>query len=333
MLFTLVRIFTAIACCSLLATSVVRSHAEDSTSNASVENIVKKTWVYKTVGDLEIQADVYRPNDDKRRPVIIWIHGGALIMGNRSSIDRRIREPLLDAGYVLVSIDYRLAPETKLPEILEDLEDAYTWVHQQGPKLFGGNTERLIVMGGSAGGYLTLTAGFRAEPRPAALVVFWGYGDLSGDWYSKPNDFYRQRPLVLREQAYRGVSGPPRTDGQKDGKSRGDYYLYCRQQGLWPIEVTGYDPDKQSAAYDSLSPVRNVTKHYPPTLLIHGTDDTDVPYHQSVLMAEQFKKHEVAHRLLTIPDAGHGIRDGDPKLVDQAYAEVLSFVKKHLPPP
>ena len=97
--------------------------------------------------------------------------------------------------------------------------------------------------------------------------------------------------------------------------------------------MTGYDPDKHAAAYDLLSPVRNVTKQYPPTLLIHGTDDTDVPYHQSVLMAEQFKKHEVAHRLLTIPYAGHGIRDGDPKLVDQAYAEVLSFVKKHLPLP
>jgi acetyl esterase/lipase len=294
--------------------------------------IVKKTWTYKIVGDLEIQADVYRPDDEKIRPVVIWIHGGALIMGNRSGIDRRVREPLLDAGYVLVSIDYRLAPETKLPEILRDLEDAYRWVHQQGPHLFRGDTERLIVMGGSAGGYLTLTAGFRAEPRPTALVAFWGYGDLSGDWYSKPSQFYRQRPLVPREQACRAVSGPPQTDGQVDGRGRSDFYLYCRQQGLWPIEVTGFDPVKQSAAYGSFSPVRNVTKQYPPTLMVHGTNDTDVPYNQSVLMAEQFEKHGVAHRLLAIPNAGHGIRDGDPKLVDQAYAEMMAFVKKHMPP-
>ncbi|MCA9230253.1 MAG: alpha/beta hydrolase [Planctomycetales bacterium] len=298
---------------------------------APVPEVVKQSWTYKTVGDLEIKADVFRLDDDRVRPIVIWIHGGALILGNREGIDRRIREPLLEAGYVLVSIDYRLAPETKLPEILNDLEDAYTWVHQQGPRLFRANTERVVVMGGSAGGYLTLTAGFRAKPRPAALVAFWGYGDLTGDWYSKPSPFYRQRPLVSREQAYRGVRGGPVTNGQKDGSDRGDYYLYCRQQGLWPLEVTGFDPEQESAAYDAFSPVLNVTGDYPPTLLIHGTEDTDVPYRQSQLMAEQFEKHGVEHRLITIPKAGHGIGDGDRELVEQAYREVMAFLEKHLP--
>src|SRR5262245_27580367 len=79
----------------------------------------KKTFTYKTVGNCEIKADVYGTSADTVRPVVIWIHGGALIMGHREGVDRTLRDHLLKAGYALVSIDYRLAPETKLPAIIE----------------------------------------------------------------------------------------------------------------------------------------------------------------------------------------------------------------------
>lgn len=75
-------------------------------------------------------------------------------------------------------------------------------------------------------------------------------------------------------------------------------------------------------------PVKNVTSEYPPTLLIHGTDDTDVPYDQSVMMAEQLEKHGVEFRLITIPDAEHGLGGGDPKLIKGAYEAMLSFVNQ-----
>jgi len=153
------------------------------------QKFVKTTFTYKKVGRLEMKADVFRPNDDNVRPVVLWIHGGALIMGTRSGVDRRVMKRALHAGYALVSIDYRLAPETKLPEIVEDVEDAYAWVYKKGPELFLADRQKIAVLGGTAGGYLTLTCGFRAEPRPAALVSFWGYGDLIGDWYSKPSEF------------------------------------------------------------------------------------------------------------------------------------------------
>src|SRR5947208_3648483 len=145
--------------------------------------INKKTITYKSVSQCEIKADVYGNSADKTHPVFIWIHGGALIMGHRGQIDRALLGKLLKAGYAVVSIDYRLAPETKLPAILADLEDACKWVRDKGPELFHIDGNRLAVMGGSAGGYLTLAAGFRANPRPRALVSFWGYGDVAGHWY------------------------------------------------------------------------------------------------------------------------------------------------------
>lgn len=299
---------------------------------AADKNINMKTYTYKTVGKLQIKADVYRPADDKTRPVALWIHGGALIMGNRAGISRRVREALLDDGYAVVSIDYRLAPETKIDGIISDIEDACTWIREQGPKLFNIDPKRLAVLGGSAGGYLTLTSGFRAKPRPTVLVSFWGYGDLVGDWYSKPSTFYRKRPLVSEEAAWAGVSGPALTDGAIKRNQRRDFYLYCRQQGVWPKLVSTFDPHKQPEKFKAFEPVRNVTKDYPPTLLIHGTVDTDVPYEQSVLMAEQFKQHNVDHEFATVKGAGHGLSRGDRKLVDAAYAKVMPFVNRYMKP-
>ena len=79
-------------------------------------------------------------------------------------------------------------------------------------------------------------------------------------------------------------------------------------------------------------PVRNVSKDYPPTLLVHGTKDTDVPYEQSVMMAEQLEKHGVEHKLITIPGAEHGLAGGDPNLIDAAYESALAFLNRHMKP-
>ena len=132
------------------------------------------TSTYKTVGDLPIKADVYRLPGDDVRPVIVWIHGGALIFGNRDgpSLDQRKR--YLDAGHVIVSIDYRLAPETKLAGIVEDVQDAIKWAPTKGPQLNNFDPKRGAVAGHSAGGYLALVAGFAVEPRPQAVVAFYG---------------------------------------------------------------------------------------------------------------------------------------------------------------
>src|SRR5688572_15405348 len=123
--------------------------------------IRKTTHVYKTAGGVPIKADVHRPDDDSLRPVLVWIHGGALIMGHREGVSGPVKRWASEKGYALVSIDYRLAPETQLPEIIRDVEDAFSWVRGEGPKLFRADTARIAVAGGSAGGYLTLVMGYR----------------------------------------------------------------------------------------------------------------------------------------------------------------------------
>ncbi len=149
----------------------------------------KQSYTYKTVGECKIQADVYQIPDNLVHPAILWIHGGALIIGDREMLFRDQLERYLQLGCAVVSIDYRLAPETKLKFIIEDLQDAYEWMRKKGPQLFRIDPDRIAVIGHSAGGYLTLMAGFCVNPRPKALVSFYGYGDIAGSWYGQPDSF------------------------------------------------------------------------------------------------------------------------------------------------
>lgn len=272
------------------------------------------TCSYKTVNGKDILADVYRPIHDSStpNPALVYIHGGCLMYGSRQGIHPLQLEAYRNSGYTVISIDYRLAPETKLPEIIADLQDAFCWVAEAGRQRFGLDPERISVVGHSAGGYLALMAGACATPRPRAIVSFYGYGDIVGDWYSKPDPFYCQQPRISEEDARR---------------NRDHLYLYYRQNGLWSNEVGGHDPMTEPDFFVPYCPVHNVDSNYPPTLLLHGDQDTDVPYAQSVQMASALALRGVPHELATMEGYGHGF-DGkmdDPE-VKSAFQRALAFL-------
>jgi len=296
---------------------------------ARAQEVVRSTYTYKTVDELPIRADVYRKPGDEIRPVILWLHGGALIFGSRRHLKSEQADRYLEAGYTIVAIDYRLAPQAKLDQILDDLQDAYRWIRNEGPTLFRADPNRIAIIGHSAGAYLTLMAGFRLSPRPRALVSFYGYGDIAGEWYSRPDPFYSREPAVTKEEAYAVVGN--RVISEEVNVDRFKFYLYTRQQGLWPREVTGHDPDREPRAFDPLCPIRNVTKDYPPTLLLHGDKDTDVPYEQSVLMARELERHGVRHEFIPMPGRGHGFDSplSDP-VVSATFDRVLAFLRDQL---
>ncbi len=294
-----------------------------------------QTRTFKTAGNLDLEVDVHGADSpgETRKPVLVFIHGGALIMGSRGWLAPEPLERYLDAGLAVVSIDYRLAPETKLAAIAEDVEDAFAWVRGAGTEEFGFDPDCIGVVGHSAGGYLALLAGYRVKPAPNALVAFYGYGDVVGDWYSKPDPFYRTFDLVTETDAHRAVGDLELTDGAAD-PARWDFYLWCRQNGLWPEQVSGHDPIAEVGWFMPYSPAENVTSDYPPTLLLHGEADTDVPYAQSVLMAERLAGAGVDHEFITIPGGHHGF-DHDPETatradVTAAFGRVIDFLSERI---
>lgn len=338
----LARSLSFVLLCGSIAASVSNSQESKRLNNAkrdpvkpagvkapeakSPVRIVETIHDYKTVEGRSLKAYVYQSPGDAVRPALITLHPGALMMGQAQMKIGEFGKPgqgkarFIDRGFALISIEYRLAPEAKLPQIVDDLEDAYRWAHDEGPQQLNIDPQKIGVMGTSAGGYLALLSGYRVTPRPRFLISVSGYGDIIGDWYSKPDPFYRQKPLVTEQQAFRPNAGM-------------ELYLYCRQNGLWPKVLTGHNPASEPEWFRPYCPVQNVTSKYPPTLLLHGDQDTDVPYQQSERMDQELTAHGVEHEFILNRGAGHGIMAFNPNNnleFNKLYDRLIEFAIKHV---
>ncbi len=149
-----------------------------------------ETFTYKKAGQLAIKLDVLRADDRAERPVAVCIHGGALINGHRAAVPRRVKDMMLGAGYILVSIDYRLAPESKFPAAADDCYAATKWVADSAAAL-NVNGGKIAVGGDSAGGNLAAVVALMARDKggpPLSLQVLV-YPVIEPD-YSRPS--YRE---------------------------------------------------------------------------------------------------------------------------------------------
>ena len=301
----------------------------------------KETHTYKILHDCTLQADVYRTPESCRKPCIIWIHGGGLIFGSRTMLPEEQVTFYLTAGYTVIAIDYRLAPETKLVDIIEDVLDACRWVHRQGPDLFYIDPEKIVVVGHSSGGYLALMAGLHAHPRPKAVVSFYGYGNITESWCNTPCPHYSKDVLVSEEIAYAGIENHAIAGSNFTGftDKRWLFYLFCRQQGRWAQELVG---TTNSILSHTFCPIHHITERYPSTFLVHGDQDVDVPVLLSHQMAHTLQKHQVTHELLImekmghifdlVPDvqrAGAPARFNHPDVVS-AFSKIALFLQKQL---
>ena len=295
------------------------------------EELVKTTVVYREVEGHKILADVYRPQGHDVLPVVVWLHGGALVFWNREYIHSEVRALAEENEYALVSFDYRLAPETKLPGIISDIEAALAWLAHEGASQFHLDPDRIVVVGQSAGGYLTLVTGYRAEPKPRALVALFGYGSLTADWYFTPSPHPAHNPRVITTEEAASLTDGTVVSDDRDRIGDGlSLYLHYRQAGTWPQEVGGFDNSTMVRELAPFEPVRHVTSDYPPTLLVHGTGDTDVPFEESVMMADQLKRHGVPVILKLIDNGEHEFAGGDPAQIDDAYQTMREFLAQHL---
>jgi acetyl esterase len=129
-------------------------------------------------GDIPVR--VYTPSDAPALPLIVWFHGGGWVTGNLDTHDQVCRLLCDDVGAVVMSVDYRLAPEAKFPAAAEDCIAAYEWALAHGAEL-GADGRRVAIAGDSAGGNLAavvaLLARERGLPQPALQLLVYPVTD------------------------------------------------------------------------------------------------------------------------------------------------------------
>lgn len=139
--------------------------------------------------DGELPARVYRPLDREgdRLPTVVFLHGGGWVIGDLDTHDDHARLVCAQAGAVVVSVAYRLAPEAPFPRAYDDALAATRWCGRRLAEL-GGDPDRLAIAGDSAGGNLAAAVALacRADgPRLAAQLLLYPAVDLLGDYPSR----------------------------------------------------------------------------------------------------------------------------------------------------
>jgi acetyl esterase/lipase len=123
------------------------------------------------------KMDIYLPNTTGPYPVVIWIHGGRYLVGDKSSIDHNFIEEALKRGYAVVSINYRLAEEAKYPAQIYDVKAAIRFLRANS-ETYNLNPDKFAISGSSAGGGLAALAGTSADVQELQNDSL-GYGNVS----------------------------------------------------------------------------------------------------------------------------------------------------------
>jgi len=134
--------------------------------------IIENVFIVQPEVNQKLRLRIYRPRSgNKPMPALLWFHGGGYVIGIPEMDDKKCIEFARRLGIVVISVDYRLAPQHPFPAALEDGWAALNWVVVESGKL-GIDTKRIAVGGGSAGGGLAAALAQLAHDRQKVRPVF-----------------------------------------------------------------------------------------------------------------------------------------------------------------
>jgi acetyl esterase/lipase len=170
---------------------------------AAVEGVVSEDRLIPgPVGDPDLHIRVYQPRPRRALlPALLWIHGGGYVLGDVEGEDAAARQLAQAVDCVVVSVDYRLAPEHPFPAPLEDCYAALAWLAGQAGKL-GVNADRLAIGGGSAGGGLAAGLALLTRDRGKVKVCFQLLiYPMIDDRNLTPSSYYVTDPRIWNRQS------------------------------------------------------------------------------------------------------------------------------------
>jgi len=288
-----------IALLAALALASAFSHAQSPDSFAKALHIfgsyrVVPNITYLIANNWEAKLDVYQARDATTpNPTLVYFHGGGWVAGSKEASSLTFL-PFLSMGWNVVNVEYRLAKVSLAPAAVQDALCALRWVYRNA-KEYNVDSNRLVLMGNSAGGHLALTTGMSPasesldslcpgseELNVAAIINWYGITDVNE---------------LLAGANVRSFA----------------------------IAWLGGMANREEIA-KRVSPLTYVRAGLPPIISIQGDADPTVPYAQNVRLHQALDKAGIRNELVTIPGGKHG-GFSDTEMA-RAYAAIRGFLDK-----
>jgi acetyl esterase/lipase len=267
--------------------------------------------VYASISPAQ-KLDLYLPQGSGPFPLVLIVHGGAFMFGDKADQPSKTgTDALLDHGYAVANVNYRLSGEARAPAQIQDVKTAVRWLRTHACK-YNLDPDKFGAWGASAGANLVALLG-TSHGVPALEGADLGCADASSqiqavvDWFG-PIDF-----LKMDEQ----FAGDPQFQTHNDPDSPESILIRA------PIQTR---PDLVKA----LNPITYISPMASPFLIQHGTEDKVVPPHQSQILSDALKSAigEDKVTLTLLNGASHG---GGPQFWDPGNMQkIIAFLDKYL---
>ncbi|HUP27053.1 MAG TPA: alpha/beta hydrolase [Chloroflexia bacterium] len=262
---------------------------------------VKRDVTYCTAGGVALKMDIYSPPANRQAapaPVVLYVHGGSWISGDKFEVGQAAGE-LSAKGYLVASVNYRLAPQYRWPAQIEDVKCAVRYLRASAAT-YSLDPNRIAAWGSSAGGHLVALLGLTG--KSAGFEGAGGYADQSS-----------------AVQAVVDMFGP--TDLTAFNPDR-------FATGIGDA-VFGVKPGGPTDVLVKASPVNYVSASAPPFLILQGDKDTLVPPSQSQLLHDRLVAAGAKSDLVLVKNAGHGfVPSGGP--ISPSLLEIRSSIESFL---
>ncbi|MCA9150562.1 MAG: alpha/beta hydrolase [Planctomycetales bacterium] len=271
---------------------------------ASSEGKTYRDVAYVENGHERQRLDLYLPHapnssstSTTRHPLIVWIHGGAWLVGSKNDVG--FAKPFVERGYAVASVNYRLSQHAIFPAQIRDCRLAVAWLIEHADE-YQIDPQRIGVWGPSAGGHLVALLGTA--------------GDV--DAFDKTSDDEAPQSIPrVRVQAVVDWFGP--TDFTTMGGTHDNADSPEAKLIGGPVQT------HQDAAARA-NPITYVSADDPPFLIVHGEQDRTVPIGQSEQLVAALKQAGVETTFIRVPNAGHGgpgfLDNTTPPVMDQVRA-------------
>lgn len=295
---------------------------------------MEQNVVFSTIPGTERQllCDVWQPPSTiaPSGSAFIYMHGGAWYMLDKDLGTRPFFSHLAAQGHVIMDVAYRLAPETDMMGMVNDVKRAVVWMKENADR-YGVNPNRIVVGGGSAGGHLALLTAYTADnpqftPKEleakdvsvCAVISLYGPTDLEAMYY------HTNQHLAPREtprMPQKAVSAQmPEWMKKAMGK---DYYRMgfdkdFENSGAFAPLLGGH-PDECPETYALFSPITHVHSGCPPTLLIHGEHDVMAPAKTTRFLHARLVEAKIPTVMHILPQTDHAFDLQLPKISPSAH--------------